>query len=142
MKDTIAFAIFCLISIRSISQGQVVAEISNIKNDKGFCRVCLFNTPAAFKGEAGTPFKCDAVVVKNNTARTVFNVPAGTYALFVFHDANSNNKMDKNFIGIPKEGYGASKNKLPFAGAPTFTDNKFVVQDKTAVRLLVKLRNL
>jgi uncharacterized protein (DUF2141 family) len=50
--------------------------------------------------------------------------------------------MDVNFMGIPKEGYGASKNKLPFASAPTYNDNKFEVADKTVIRLKVKLRNL
>jgi uncharacterized protein (DUF2141 family) len=106
------------------------------------CRACLFNNPASFKGESGEPFKCIAIPVKNLTANAVFNVPAGTYALFIFHDANSNNKIDKNFIGIPKEGYGASKNKLPFAGAPTYDENKFLVEDRATVRLQVKIRNL
>lgn len=142
MHEIFAFIIFCLISISAKSQGKIVAEISNIRNDKGVCRLCLFNSPTAFQGEGGKPFMCESVVVKNNTARTVLNVPSGAYALFVFHDANSNNKMDKNFIGIPKEGYGASKNKLPFAGAPTYNENKFVVEDKTSVTLQIKLRNL
>ncbi|RZK15020.1 MAG: DUF2141 domain-containing protein [Flavobacterium sp.] len=55
---------------------------------------------------------------------------------------NRNNKMDKNFMGIPKEGYGASQNRLPFASAPTFNDNKFVVENNTITKLAIKLRNL
>jgi uncharacterized protein (DUF2141 family) len=83
------------------------------------------------------------VPVKSKTAQVFFNnVPAGTYAVFVFHDANTNNKMDKNFLGIPKEGYGASKNKLPFASAPSYNDNKFVVENKTITSLQIKIRNL
>jgi uncharacterized protein (DUF2141 family) len=50
--------------------------------------------------------------------------------------------MDKNFLGIPKEGYGASKNKLPFAAAPSFNENRFAVEHNTTVRLTVKLRYL
>lgn len=50
--------------------------------------------------------------------------------------------MDKNFLGIPKEGYGASKNKLPFASAPDFDDNKFQVLQNTITNLTIRLRNL
>ena len=135
--------IFFLYSVVSLSQNKIVADISNLRNDKGVCRACLFSNPASFDGETGEPLKCIAVPVKNETAEAVFNnIPPGTYAMFVFHDANGNNTMDKNFIGIPKEGYGASKNKLPFAGAPTYSANKFFVDNKTIVRLQIKIRNL
>ncbi|GEO11291.1 hypothetical protein SAE01_37870 [Segetibacter aerophilus] len=119
-----------------------MADISNFKNDRGVCKACLFNNPSSFSGEGGEPFKCVTVGIKNGGAQAVFNVPPGSYALFILHDANSNNKLDKNFLGIPKEGYGASKNKLPFAGAPTYRDNKFLVDDKSTVKLQVKIRNL
>ncbi len=125
------------------AQSKVIAEISNLKNDKGVCRACLFNNAATFKGESGQPFACAAVSVKNRIAQAIFQqVPSGNYALFVFHDENSNNKIDKNFLGIPKEGYGASKNKLPFAGAPTFNDNRFTVENNSTTKLSVKIRNL
>jgi uncharacterized protein (DUF2141 family) len=50
--------------------------------------------------------------------------------------------MDKNFLGIPKEGYGASNNKLPFAAAPSFNDNKFILGKGETKHLSIKLRNL
>jgi uncharacterized protein (DUF2141 family) len=132
-----------LVSESLLSQGTVIADITNLKNDKGVCRACLFNSPSSFKGEAGKPFQCVTASVKNQTSQAVFsNVPAGIYAMFVFHDENSNNKMDKNFMGIPKEGYGASKNKLPFASAPGYNENMFTADGKTIVKLQVKMRNL
>lgn len=134
--------LFLLFTLNSISQNKVVAKIGNFKNDKGVCRACLFNNPSSFKSEVGEPFKCVTAIVKNQKAEALFSVPKGDYALFVFHDVNSNNKMDRNFLGIPKEGYGASKNKLPFAAAPNYNDNKFVVEDKTIVTLQIQLRNL
>ena len=46
-----------------------------------------------------------------NSAICQFNdIPPGTYAIAVFHDENANGKLDKNFLGIPCEGYGASNN--------------------------------
>ena len=143
MKTVTFTVLFCLIGIIAFSQSGLVAEISNIKNDRGVCRACLFNSPTSFKGETGKPFQCVVVPVKNHTARAVFTkVPPGTYAMFVFHDANSNFKLDKNFLGIPKEGYGASKNKLPFASAPSYYENKFTVAPNTTIQLQIRIRNL
>ena len=75
--------------------------------------------------------------------RSVFeNVPVGNYAVSVIHDANSNNKFDTNFMGIPTEGYGASQNKLPFAAAPKFDANKFSVAGNATTMVTIKLRYL
>jgi uncharacterized protein (DUF2141 family) len=125
------------------AQSKVTVNITNVRNDKGVCKVCLFNNAASFNGEGGNAYACLNVPVKAKTSTATFNnVAAGTYAVMVFHDANTNNKMDKNFLGIPSEGYGASLNKLPFAAAPNFNDNKFVVENNAAVGVKIKMRNL
>ena len=123
------------------AQNKVVADIANFENNKGVCRACLFNSAEAF--EKSNPMACQIVPVSDKKAQAVFqNVPDGTYAIFVFHDTNNNGKMDTNFLGIPKEGYGASGNKLPFAAAPTFKDNKFAVATNTTTHLRIRIRNL
>ena len=37
--------------------------------------------------------------------------------MVVLHDENSNNKFDRIFVGIPKEGYGVTNNPKPAARA-------------------------
>ena len=87
--------------------------------------------------------QCVTAGIQNKKASLVFkNLPPGNYAVFLFHDANNNNKMDKNFLGIPKEGYGASKNSLPFAAAPGFKENRFTVPQNSIIDLKIRLRNL
>jgi len=126
-----------------IAQSRVDLVVSNFVNDKGICRACIFNSESSFSGEGGAPVKCVQVQIKNKKAFVSFDeLEAGSYAVFLFHDANNNNKMDKNFMGIPKEGYGASRNKLPFASAPSFRDNKFDLPAGKTLQLQVKLRNL
>jgi uncharacterized protein (DUF2141 family) len=41
------------------------------------------------------------------------------------HDENMNGKLDKNFVGAPKEGYGASNNPKKRMGPPKFDEAKF-----------------
>lgn len=134
--------LFTVMALAARAQGTIVANVSNFENNNGVCRACLFNTAAAFAGK-GQPVQCTLAPVAGLKAQLVFNnVPPGTYAVSVFHDANNNNQLDKNFLGIPKEGYGASKNDLPFASAPSFNGNKFEIKANTTTTLFIKLRNL
>lgn len=124
------------------AQNKIVVKITNFENNKGVCLVCLYDNEKAFAGK-GNPVKCLTVSIASKTAEAVFeNTEAGTYAISVIHDANSNNKFDTNFLGIPKEGYGASQNKLPFAAAPKFEENKFVVTPNSTTTTNIKLRYL
>lgn len=137
----IAFA-GALCSLSAFGQSRIVVEVSNFRNNKGVCRACLFNSAGSFNGQ-GKPVQCVQVGVQGNRTSLEFaNVAAGTYAVSVFHDANNNNQFDRNFLGIPREGYGASKNELPFASAPSFDENKFVVQASSTTHLSIRLRNL
>jgi uncharacterized protein (DUF2141 family) len=49
----------------------------------------------------------------------------GTYAIAIYQDENSNGKIDKNFIGIPTEGYAFSNNFKPTVKAPGFDNCRF-----------------
>lgn len=51
----------------------------------------------------------------------------GRYAVFVVHDKNLNSRMDTNFLGMPKEPVGMSRNptKSKFFGPPKFSDVSF-----------------
>jgi uncharacterized protein (DUF2141 family) len=124
------------------AQGKVVVDVSHFRNDKGICIVGLYNNAKAFAGK-GQPVRQLKVAVQGKTAKAIFeNLPAGTYAISVIHDANNNNRFDTNFIGIPTEGYGASQNKLPLAAAPKFEENKFSVDSSTTTAVHIKLRHL
>lgn len=61
-----------------------------------------------------------------------FVVVPGAYALAVHHDGNSNGKVDANFFGIPKEGYGVSNDPRPKFRAPRFAEARvLIVRDTT-----------
>ncbi|MDB5207614.1 MAG: hypothetical protein JWR72_2689 [Flavisolibacter sp.] len=129
-------------AIKTQAQNKIIVEVSNFENNKGVCVVGLYNNNIAFSGK-GEPVKKLLITPVNNSATAVFdNVEEGTYAVSVIHDANKNNKFDTNFLGIPTEGYGASKNKLPFASAPKFEANKFIVAPNSTSTVNIKLRYL
>jgi uncharacterized protein (DUF2141 family) len=138
---TLMLCLFYLIKYAD-AQNKINVRVTNFRSDKGITRLCLFNSEASFAGN-GAAYKCMYAPINKSSAVITFeNIPPGTYAIAVFHDANQNGKIDKNFLGIPKEGYGASGNKLPFASAPTFKDNQFIMGNNTTLHLTIRLRNL
>lgn len=143
MIKTVSTALFMLFGfLQSWSQGKINVQVTNFSNNKGSCIICLYDSADDFS-DKGKPVQCTTVPVANKNTTAVFNnIAPGTYAILVIHDANNNRKFDTNFLGIPKEGYGASQNKLPFAGAPKFEENKFVVTDQSVNYSNIKLRYL
>ncbi len=67
------------------------------------------------------------------------NLPVGTYAIAIFHDSNNNKKLDKNWVGIPKEGYGFSNNVFGTFGPPSFQEASFKVKANNTTNLKIKL---
>jgi uncharacterized protein (DUF2141 family) len=49
-------------------------------------------------------------------------VPFGQCAVLALHDENANERFDKNFLGIPKEGYGVSNGARHKLRAPRFEE--------------------
>lgn len=50
----------------------------------------------------------------------------GTWAIAIVHDENRNGRID-TMMGIPREGFGASRNPAIRMGPPRFTDAAFAV---------------
>jgi hypothetical protein len=66
---------YCLfLSTEGNSQNRVTANITNFKNNKGVCQVCLFDNPAAFKGTTGKPVACKRIKVENKTVIAMPNL--------------------------------------------------------------------
>jgi uncharacterized protein (DUF2141 family) len=67
------------------------------------------------------------------------DVPYGDYGIAAFHDENSNGKMDKNLLGIPKETYGFSNNLTVILRAPKWEKGKVAVRNPiTEISIEVK----
>jgi uncharacterized protein (DUF2141 family) len=108
--------------------GTLTVRISGAKNTKGKIGVTLFQNAEGFPDDASKAIRQQSVEIDPSTlsAQVTFkDLSQGTYAVSVLHDENSNGKMDKNLVGIPKESYGASNNPKKKRRAPTFDEAKF-----------------
>ena len=109
----------------------VRVQINGIRNTNGDIGCGIFNTAEGYPEDTtkAYAYKTLRMASPGNNAICQFNdLPPGTYAVAVFHDENANGKLDKNFLGIPREGYGASNNVRPEMSAPAFKDAAFSVK--------------
>jgi uncharacterized protein (DUF2141 family) len=65
----------------------------------------------------------------------IHDLPPGKYALAIFHDENGDGICNLGLFGIPKEGFGFSKNFRPRLRAPGFEDCKIEVNGNTVVNI-------
>ncbi|RJQ48855.1 MAG: DUF2141 domain-containing protein [Desulfobacteraceae bacterium] len=96
--------------------------ILGIKNSTGTVACALFDSPDGFPIDF-LLYATNIMVIKirDEQARCDFlDIPPGTYALAVIHDENMNGKLDTKWLGIPKEGYGFSKDARAMLGPPSF----------------------
>jgi uncharacterized protein (DUF2141 family) len=94
-------------------------SIEKLRSLKGELHFCLTREPAHFPDCRGDP----RAVTRSAPAATrtirIAGLAPGGYALAVFHDENRNRKLDM-LVGIPREGFGFSRNPVVRFGAPKF----------------------
>ncbi len=67
-------------------------------------------------------YSASAPAQAGDTVLTLKDIPPGTWAVLAYQDENENKELDRNFIGIPKENYGFSRNPVSRFGPPSFED--------------------
>ncbi len=101
--------------------------VTGVRSAAGTVRVALFDSEAAFPDAAKARTPIEARAKAGEVRLVVKGLPPGRYAVAAFHDENANGKLDRNFMGIPKEGYGFSNDARGMAGPPKFTAASFQV---------------
>lgn len=105
---------------------ELTVRISN-PPPSGTVAFILFDSANAF-GDLRDPARVDKFSLDGRDLYRLENVSPGEYALLVYYDENNNSKIDKNFIGIPKEPLGFSNSYQP-KGPPSYSRAAFVLQD-------------
>jgi uncharacterized protein (DUF2141 family) len=106
-----------------VAAGAPTAEfeisIEKLRSRKGDVHLCLTRQPTHFPDCKSDP----KAVTRSAPATTgpirISGLAPGGYALSIFHDENRNRKLDM-IVGIPREGFGFSRNPVVRFGAPKF----------------------
>lgn len=112
----------CGLSQVHAPQADVIhVEIAGLRNDKGQVVCALYLSADGFPKKSEKAIAHLNSKISEDQAICEFSgIAPGTYAVSVFHDENSNGKLDINFMGIPREGVGASNGARGHWGPPKF----------------------
>jgi len=113
-------------SFAQVTRGTIKVEVLGVRNSDGDVKCALFNGEPGFPDDSSKAFKTTSGTIQNGRAVCDFTqvLPGDEYAISVFHDENGNGQLD-SFLGIPKEGVGASNNPSMTFGPPKYDEAKF-----------------
>lgn len=110
---------FLPLLIAAVQTSAVEVDLEGLRNSKGVIQACVFRERRHFPDCKADP-QAIRQSVSARAGRLMFtDLPPGEYAVALFHDENANGKLDTLF-GIPREGFGFSRNPVVRFGAPRY----------------------
>ena len=118
----------------------VEVQLSGARSARGVIRLCLTANRAHFLHCERDPAARSLTLPASASTAEISGLAAGTYALAVLHDENGNGRLD-TMLGIPREGFGFSRNPAIRMGPPRWEEVRFDLSNG-AIRQPVRLRYL
>lgn len=121
LRHVLAGTVFSLVVLPGFAlAGPVTATIENIPDDQGTIRVAVCTEDEFLKPTCH--YNSEVKATSPTVSISFTDIPAGTYAVQAYQDRNGNAKLDRSFLGIPKEPIGFSRNPALHYGPPSFED--------------------
>lgn len=114
-------------------------SITGLKSEKGQVVIQVFKDEQGYEDQK--PFKkliFDKKGFEHGAIKVTVKLAPGNYAFTMIDDENLNGKIDKNFIGVPKEGFGFSNFLMEKMQKPKF--GEFVVNLMRAGNITMKVK--
>ena len=106
--------------------------VDNVRNSKGLITAVLYSDdPDTFLKRGA---RLDRIRVEAQEGETGLCLPApssGRYSVALYHDENGNKEFDRDFLGIPTEGYGFSQNPGFRFGKPDVEETLFTIDGES-----------
>lgn len=105
----------------------VTVVVSSLVSTTSTVKLFFYNTRAGFLKSGKWAFSKSVKPEGKSQFSLPVALPPGEWAVAITQDLNNNDKIDKNFLGIPTEPYAFSNNIRPTLAAPDFNECKFMV---------------
>lgn len=112
---------------------QLDVEVVKLRSEKGVLRFCLTADPDNFPACVDDADAVTRTVPASVRSLRFDGLHPGGYALAIVHDENDNAKLD-TIAGIPREGFGFSRNPALGFGPPRFDRARFAVGGDASVQ--------
>lgn len=141
MPRRLGVAVAALATFMALGAATPVAElevdIGGLRSTQGQLRLCVTANPNKFPSCVGDPRALTRSVPASQSNLNLGPLPRGDWAVAVIHDANGNGKLD-TVMGVPREGFGFSRNPPIGFGAPKFAAARFALQGDTLEKVRMR----
>jgi len=104
-------------------------EVTGTRSTGGLMAIAVFAAPGAgFPLDGGLAVHRTRVPIDEASglcATTIEGLPAGQYAVAVYHDDDDSGTLETGLLGKPKKPYGYSNNPKPVMRAARFEEARF-----------------
>ena len=122
-------------------QGAVEVRIEGISSTQGQVYASIFLSAEGFPGNKDMAYDYRAAPAADGTIVLFFeSVPAGEFVVAVLHDTDANQELSFNALGMPKEGYGFSRDARARFGPPKFEKAAVSIEAGESKTLTVKVK--
>ncbi len=116
------------LSAKAGLNGNLSVEIDGLKNKQGQVCISIFSSSKGFPSNRDRAVQRQCSKINDTLFSVTFeNLKAGSYAVAVYHDVNSDRTLNRNDLGMPIEGFGFSRNPEVKTSAPKFGDAAFLL---------------
>ena len=119
------------LAAQSKTETHLTIDVHLTQKAHGKLAYLVFASRSGFPGDRDKALRHGFVPIPSNAShlRIDTDLPPGVYAVTVYEDLNNNQKLDHNFIGIPREPVGVSNNPTTRFGPPHFDECSFHLGD-------------
>ena len=126
---------------RPEGHGRVEVTMTGFKNQEGAARVAFFLDARVWPDGDASIFATAVVPISDGQAFAVFeDVPAGPFAVSVFHDEDGDGELDSAALGIPSEPYGFSGDARDLFGPPSFEEAQIELAAGETKQITIRVR--
>jgi uncharacterized protein (DUF2141 family) len=120
MRQLIAVAAAILLLAADRPTASLELAIERARSARGYLHICLTRNPRYFPDCSKDALAVKRTVPAATRILRLNELAPGRYAVALIHDENRNGKLDMPF-GIPREGFGFSRNPKVRFGAPRYS---------------------
>ena len=129
--------ILCL-PMTIFGQYRLEVEAHGVETADGFIQVALYKKEDDFLKFERVFRNAGAPATKGISKVVLEDLPAGEYAVAIFHDENGNEELDTNWLGIPREPLGFSRARMKTFGPPKFQECAIMLQGNMTVQIFLE----
>ena len=141
---------FVFATLASISCAQIAnalptqtltVVVNGIEHQKGQICIGVYSKAQGFPSTTSGLAQSACTKITGKTLKQqFFGLKPGTYAVAIVDDQNGDRKLNKDFFGIPTEGFGISNNPTVSVqtGSPEFRDASFLLNKNTTINIILK----